>query len=286
MKLGINNSIWEIAGVDFYQAIDRIVSLGFIYVDVLAFGSADPTRIKGAARKKLVKKFKDLGLVASNMVMLTPGNISSNHRAEREKCLDYLKQCAEFQAELGGRQILLGFGGGSLTLSLSREKAWANSVDFIKEFCEWLSKMGMFLTLELDPFVFYVINDTTSMARIIADVNMDNLFANVDLGHLAITREPPVALEKLRGRILHVHISDNNGKVHANYIIGTGVTVIPKYIEKLIQIGVDETCRSYGEVAVAAMELGEIGQKVEDPDDYVKKSLEYVEENVPLLTRY
>jgi len=285
LKLGINNSIWEIAGLGFYESMDKIVNMGFKYVDVLAFGSADPTKLKGNKRGKLVKKFKDLGLVASNMVMLTPGNISSPSSKEKEKCLSYLKACAEFQAELGGKQLLLGFGGGSLTLSLSRERAWANSVEFIRNFCEWLSKMNMFLTLEMDPFVFYVINDTTSMARIIADINMDNLFANVDLGHLAITREPPAALEKLRGRVLHVHISDNNGKVHANYIIGRGVARIPEYIRKLIQMEIDKTCAYYGEIAVAAMELGEIGQEVKDPDEYVRESLEYIHRNVPELKR-
>ena len=114
---------------------------------------------------------------------------------------------------------------------------------------------------------------------------MNNLFANVDVGHLAITREPPVALEKLRGRVLHVHISDNNGKIHANYIIGKGVTCIPGYIKKLIEMGIDETCAQHGEVTVASMELGEIGQEIKDPDEYVRESLEYMEKNVPELPK-
>jgi sugar phosphate isomerase/epimerase len=62
------------------------------------------------------------------------------------------------------------------------------------------------------------------MAKMIKYVGAPNLFANIDTGHLAITREPPSALEKLRDGILHVHISDNDGKVHANWIIGKGVT--------------------------------------------------------------
>lgn len=285
MKLGINSSIWEIGGVNFSDAIDRISRAGFRYVDVLALGSVDPTKMEAKTRKRLIRKFKDSGLVASNMVILPPGNISSNLEEEREKCLAFLKRCAEFQRELGGKQILLGFGGGFLSLKLSRERAWVNSVEFIRDLCEWLSEMRMFLTLELDPFVFHVVNDTTSMARIISDVNMNNLFANVDLGHLAITREPPAALEKLRGKILHVHLSDNNGSIHANYILGKGVTLFPEYIKKLIEMKVDETCRQYKEVAVAAMELGEMGQDIADPDRYVRESLEYIERNIPELRR-
>jgi len=236
-------------------------------------------------RRKIAHKFQLLGLTSSGMVMLVPGNIASPDSKEREKCLSYLKSCAEFQAELGGRQVLLGFGGGWKTLETSREEAWVNAASFIKEYCEWLSNFNIFLTLELDPSVYYVINDTTSMAKMIEDVEVPNLFANIDIGHLAITREPPRALEKLKDRVLHVHISDNDGKVHANWIIGRGVARVPDYLRKLIEIGIDRTCARHNETAVASLELGEIGQKIKDPDQYVQESLEYLSSNVPEITK-
>lgn len=284
MKLGIVSSIWEWAGLSLYEATDRIAALEFKYVDVLAYGSAHPTKIKGSARKELADKFQDLGLVACNMVMLPP-NISLPESQERRKGMDYVMACAEFQAELGGKQLCLGMGGGSLELNLSQERAWVNSVEFITDFAERLSKMKMFLTLEFDPFYFSVIQDTTTLARIIAEVDMENVFANVDLGHLAMTREPAGAMRKLRGTVLHVHISDNDGETHTNSIIGTGVTAIPEYFKALEQMEVEETCRTCGEVAVAVLELGEEGQDIKDSDNYVKKSLEYMERNVPSLTK-
>lgn len=285
MRLGINNSIWEITGISLPKSLDRINSLGFKYVDVLAYGSGDPRVLNQDERRKIAHKFQDLGLASSGMVMLVPGNIASNDAKERERCLSYLKSCTEFQAELGGRQVLLGFGGGWKTLETSREEAWVNSVNFIKDYCKWLSNFDIFLTLELDPSVYYIINDTTSMAKMIEDVDVPNLFANIDIGHLAITREPPKTLEKLKDRILHVHISDNDGKAHANWIIGTGVTRVSDYLRKLIEMGIDKTCNRYNEAAVASLELGEIGQKVKDPDLYVGESLEYLSKNVPEITK-
>jgi len=276
MKLGINNSIWEIAGISLYESLGRINSLGFKHVDVLAYGSGDPRVLNQDERRKIAHKFQDLGLTSSGMVMLVPGNIASNDAKERERCFSYLKSCAEFQAELGGRQILLGFGGGWKTLETSREEAWVNSVNFIKNYCEWLSNFDIFLTLELDPSVYYVINNTTSMVKMIEQVDSPILFANIDIGHLTITREPPGALEKLRDGILHVHISDNDGKVHANWIIGKGVTPVPDYLRKLIEMEIDKTCNRYNETAVASLELGEIGQKIKDPDLYVKESLDNI----------
>jgi len=285
MRLGINNSIWEIAGISLYKSLDRINSLEFKYIDVLAYGSGDPRTLNQDERRKIAHKFQDLNLISSGMVMLVPGNIASNNAKERERCFSYLKSCAEFQAELGGRQVLLGFGGGWKTLEINQEEAWANSVNFIKDYCEWLSNFDIFLTLELDPSVYYVINDTASMAKIIEEVDAPNLFANIDIGHLAITRELPMALEKLKNRILHAHISDNDGKVHANWIIGRGVTRVPDYLRKLVEIGIDRTCARHNEEAVASLELGEIGQKVKDSDQYVRESLEYLSKNVPEITK-
>jgi len=285
MRLGINNSIWEITGIGLPKSLDRINSLGFKYVDVLAYGSGDPRTLNQEERRKIAHKFQELGLTSSGMVMLVPENIASNDAKERERCLSYLKSCVEFQAELGGRQVLLGFGGGWRILETSREGAWVNSVNFIKGYCEWISNFDIFLTLELDSSVYYVINDTTSMAKMIEEVDAPNLFANIDIGHLAITREPPRALEKLKDRILHAHISDNDGKAHANWIIGRGVARVPDYLRKLIEIGIDETCARYNETAVASLELGEIGQKIQDPDQYVQESLKYLSSNVPEITK-
>lgn len=285
MRLGINNSIWEITGISLPKSLDRINSLGFKYVDVLAYGSGDPRTLNQEEKRKIAHKFQELGLTSSGMVMLVPENIASNDAKERERCLSYLKSCVEFQAELGGRQVLLGFGGGWRILETSQEGAWVNSVNFIKGYCEWISNFDIFLTLELDPSVYYVINDTTSMAKMIEEVDAPNLFANIDIGHLAITREPPRALEKLKDRILHAHISDNDGKAHANWIIGRGVAQVPDYLRKLIEIGIDETCARYNETAVASLELGEIGQKIQDPDQYVQESLKYLSSNVPEITK-
>lgn len=283
MKLGINSSVWEIAGISLDKALDRINGLGFRYVDVLAFGSGNPVSLSSNERRRIIKKFQDFGLVSPGMVTLPPANIASSNSREKEKCLSYLKSCGEFQAELGGGQILLGFGAGWKTLEISREEAWVNSAVFIKEYCEYLSNLNILLTLELDPFVYNVVNDTVSMKRMIEDVGQANLFANIDIGHLAITREPPRALEKLKDRIVHAHISDNNGRTHANYIIGTGVTKVADYLNKLIEMGIDEMCKNYDQIAVASLELGEIGQDIENPDDYVIKSMRYLKKNIPRL---
>jgi len=285
MWLGVNNSVWEIAGIPIEKALEEIHRFGFLYVDVAAVGSANPLSLSRQQRKGIADRFGHLGLKPVQMVMLTPGNIASGQSKEKEKCLSYLKECAEFEAQLGGKQILLGFGAGNLTLELSRERAWVNSVDFLQSFCEWLKDTEMYLALELDPALYYVVNDTTTMLKMIEEVNMPNLFANIDIGHLAITREAPKKLEQLKDKIIHIHISDNNGLAHANDIIGTGACQIAAYLNKLGEMQIDHLCQNYGEIAVAALELGEMGQKIEHPENYVSQSLKFLEKTAPYLKK-
>ena len=283
MKLGINTGLWEIKGIKLEDSIPAIKGYGFKYIDVFAVGSGNPTLLSNPEKLSISRLFQQKDLKASNMVCIPPGNISSTDQSEREECLKYIKSCAQFQSMLGGKQILLGSGGGQKTMSLSHERAWINSSSFITEACEYLYELNMFLTLEFEPYIFLIINSTYEMLKMIEEVNAPNLFANIDIGHLAITREPPVQLKKLKNYILHTHISDNGGEKHANAIIGSGCALIKESLYELLSLNLDISCNEKGEVMVAALELGEMGQKIEDLDSYVGESINYVNKFVPEL---
>ena len=121
------------------------------------------------------------------------------------------------------------------------------------------------------------------MARVIEDVGMPNVFPNVDIGHLCITREAPNTLEKLRDRILHVHISETDTFEHTNSIIGTGNADFRAYIDKVLELGIEDNCKEYEDACVAGIEMGEPGGSVDDPDRWVKESLDYLRKVLPEL---
>jgi len=112
---------------------------------------------------------------------------------------------------------------------------------------------------------------------------MPNVFSNIDVSHLNITRESPNKLEKLRNKIIHIHISDCDGLDHTNSILGTGTTDIASYMNKLSELRVEDVAMKYGEQAVAAIELGDPGITVDDPDRWVKDSIKYLSRNLPSL---
>ena len=125
------------------------------------------------------------------------------------------------------------------------------------------------------------------LAKVVEDLGLPNVYPNVDVGHLVITREEPDSLEKLKERILHVHLSETESFAHTNSILGTGVVDFKAYVAKLIELGIEENCARLGESCVAGIEMGSeaSGGFVDDPDGWVKQSLDYLESVLPELTK-
>jgi len=135
--------------------------------------------------------------------------------------------------------------------------------------------------MELEPEALHVLNGIDAMAEMLKSVDCENLFANIDIGHLNILREPPEMMEKLRRKIIHMHISDNEGLSHTNSVIGEGNADIRAYICKALDMGIDDTARRAGDVAVAGIEIGEPGEYINDSDYRVLRSIGNIYLRVP-----
>ena len=285
MKLGINTFIYELGNVSIQDSLKKIFSMGFKYVDLVPFGSLHPENITKKSAQWVSKLFEDLGLKSSQMLLLDTKNLTTSSRRERIKIMDYFKKISEFQLRVGGKQLLVCWGQGIIQSNMLWEQAWLNSVYTIKEFAEWALPYKLLISLELDPGVYFLNNNLYRMVKMLEDIEMPNVFANIDVSHLNLTRETPNKLEKLRGKIIHVHVSDCDGLNHTNSILGTGNTDIALYLDKLNGLGVEDTASKFGEEAVAAIELGDPCIVVDDPDRWVEDSLAYLLRLVPALKR-
>ena len=78
------------------------------------------------------------------------------------------------------------------------------------------------------------------MVRFLSDVDHPAVKANLDISHLALARQPAPAIEALRGRVAHVHISDCDGKVHGDLPPGRGVVDFPPYLEAIKRLGIED----------------------------------------------
>ena len=98
------------------------------------------------------------------------------------------------------------------------EEAWLNSIDSIRELAQWGLKDGLLVDLEIEPHVYFILNSTDKAARMVEDIGMPNVFPNLDIGHFVINREAPHRIEKIKDKIIHVHLSETQGYEHTNSI--------------------------------------------------------------------
>ena len=283
MKLSLNTYIYECARVPIQKALSSVKKFGFSLVDFAGINSGDPTLMTAEQRKEIVSMMNDLGLKLSQFQLAHTQQLASSDASLRAKGIDYMKRCADFVKELDGKQMLVWWGCGVLEFAIPREQSWMNAVNSMKEFCSWCEPDGLIVELELEPHNFSFLNSTATMVKMVEDVNTSNIYSNVDIGHMSINREGPIAIEKFGRRILHAHISETDSFEHTNSIIGTGNVDYPVYINKLFELGIEENCKKLGVPCAAGIEMGEKIGGVDDPDRWVQESLAYINKILPEL---
>ena len=63
--------------------------------------------------------------------------------------------------------------------------------------------------------------------------------ANIDVSHLLLAKVQPEELRRLKGKAIHVHISDCDGKVHGDLPPGRGVVPFEPYLREIKALGID-----------------------------------------------
>jgi sugar phosphate isomerase/epimerase len=285
MKLALNTYVYEVAKWPIEKTLKSAKKLGFKYTEYAACGSGDPTLMSARQRRDLIQLNRDLGLQSSQMLLANVEHMACPDTKVRQQVLDYMKRCSEFQLELGGRQVLICWGCGVHLAEMLPEQAWLNSIQSIGALAKWGLKSGLLVDLEVEPHVYFILNTSDKAARMIEDIGLPNVFPNLDIGHFVINREGPQRLEKIKDKIIHVHLSETQGYDHTNSIIGTGTVDFASYVHKAIELGIEENCRRLGEPCVAGIEMGEPRYPVDNPDRWVKESLEYLSKHLPELTR-
>jgi sugar phosphate isomerase/epimerase len=284
VKLALNTYVYEVGKFPIEKTLRSAVKFGFKNIEYAAYESGDPTLMSPAQRKDLVARFRGEGLYCAQLLLIHTEEAASPDAAKREETLEYMKRCSDFLLELGGKQALVCWGCGVHRPDVLPEQTWLNAVSTVRKFAEWSLEKGILIDFEIEPHVYFVTNSTAKAAQFVEDVGMPNVFPNVDIGHLCIVREAPCRLDKLRDRILQVHISETNTFEHTNSIIGTGQADFKAYIEKVLELGIEDNCRRYGEPCVAGVEMGSPGIPVDDPDRWVRESLEYLKKILPNVT--
>jgi sugar phosphate isomerase/epimerase len=287
MKLALNTLVYEVGNIGPEESLKSAVDLGFRYIEYAGIRKGNPATMSKESRREVLRIVKDNDLYVSQMLLVATKDTAHPDINKRNAVFDYMKICADFQMELGGRQLLVCWGGGLYEPGITREQSWLYMLENVGRFASWCLDKKLLVGIELDPHVYFICNNTYKLAKAVEDIGLPNIYPNVDIGHLVITREGPEQLEKLKSRLLHVHLSETESFAHTNSILGTGVVDFKAYVDKLIDLGIEENSRKYGEPCVAGIEMGSeaSGAFVENPDMWVRQSLAYLANIMPELTK-
>ena len=234
MKLGLINSAWAQTGKGTAYGIHQTKAIGFDSIDIFA----DPLDLDAGERKLIRIECEKAGLPVVSVACVAVGLIDFNPSVQRfsvERCKAYLN----FAYELGAKNVLLVLGEYIWEKQvIPPAEQWATGVKHLKTLGDSAAKLGVQIALELEPFKLSLLNDVPNMVRFVDDVAHPAVKANIDVSHLQLAGTKPEELRALKGKAIHIHISDCDGKVHGDLPPGRGVVDFLPYLREIGDLGI------------------------------------------------
>ncbi|MEI7855088.1 MAG: sugar phosphate isomerase/epimerase family protein [Planctomycetota bacterium] len=234
MQLGLINSAWAQVGKATSYGIQKTKEIGFDCIDIFA----DPLDTDAKERRLIRTECEKAGLPIISVACVATGLIDFNPSVQRfhmDRCNKYLDMCYEFDA----KNLLLVLGEYIWEKQvIPPQEQWNTAVHNTRELGKYAQGLGLQIAIELEPFKLSLVNNVESMVRFLDQVNHPAVQANIDVSHLLLSNTPASELKNLKGKAIHVHISDCDGKVHGDLPPGKGVVDFPPYLEEIKKLNV------------------------------------------------
>jgi D-psicose/D-tagatose/L-ribulose 3-epimerase len=237
MKLGLINSAWAGTHVGTAEGIRHTKKIGFDTIDIFA----DPLEIAVRERKLIKDTAEEVGLPIISVCCVALGIADFNGPVQKfhvQRCKAYL----DFVYELEARNLLLVLGEYIWQQEVIKpQDQWKWAADNVRALGEYAAGLDLEIAIELEPFKLSLVNNLDLMVQFLNDVNHPAVRANMDVSHLHLAHTPAADIQRLKGRIAHVHFSDCDGKVHGDLPPGRGVVDFIPYLQALENVGFDGT---------------------------------------------
>lgn len=235
MKLGLINSAWAQSGKDTAYGIRMTREIGFDTIDIFT----DPLDIDVKERRLIKRECDKASLPIVSIACVAVGLIDFNPSVQRfhlQRCKSYLDLAYEYDA----KNVLLVIGEYIWEQQvIPPAEQWQTGVRNLRELGKYAGDLGLQIALELEPFKLSLVRDVDSMLRFIDDVNHPAVKANIDVSHLVLSKIRPEELRRFKGKAIHVHLSDCDGKVHGDLPPGRGVVEFMPYLQEIEALGID-----------------------------------------------
>src|SRR5437660_7486458 len=257
MKLGLINSAFVQAGVETASGLKHISRMGFDCVDI-------HTEAVGISQKEVSLVAKtcdklDLPIISLPVCSLGLADFSA---PVRDFHIERTKKFVALAQTWRAKNVLLVLGEYMWQREvIAPEAQWQWALETCRRIGDYADKKRIDIALELEPFRLSLLNSVDTMVRFVDECGHPRVRANIDISHLVLSDTSPAELKKLKGKAIHVHLSDCDGKVHGDLPPGRGVVKFAPYLPAIKELNID---------GVISIEL----EYAPDP----KKVVEWVEE--------
>ena len=235
MRLGIINSAFQQVGMDTATGLKHISRIGFDCVDIF-------TEAMGIAKDEIdnvSKTTQQLQLPIISLPVVAVGLIDFNDPV-REFHIERTKKFIDLAQTWGAKNILLVLGEYIWQREVIPPKAqWDWGIETCRRLGDYAGKRGIDIALELEPFRLSLLNSIDAMVRFVDECDHPRVRANVDISHLVLSDTSAAEVQKLKGRAIHVHLSDCDGKVHGDLPPGRGVVKFAPYLHAIKELQID-----------------------------------------------
>ena len=235
MKLGLINSVWLGTSIDPYsEGISVTKQIGFDTIDVLPVEG----ELSGAQLKSVKDNARQAGLPIRSIPLILFGLFDPN-RSARLHSVEIGRRLVDLASLLEADNVLIVNGEyfWQLETGFTREWIWNTLVEGMHQIGQHAAAAGIRIAIELEPFRMSIVNSIDSMDALLKAVDLPGVvMANVDCSHLFLAKTPPEEIQKLRGRIAHVHLSDAIDK-HGDLPPGRGRAPLKAYLAELATAG-------------------------------------------------
>lgn len=234
MKLGINLFLWsDRMHEGLLPVLELLKNIGYDGVELPMFD------LDAEEWQRWGQRLDDLGLErTANTVIAPEHNPVSSDASVRENAYRHMQTvidcCAAVGAPLlcGPHQVALGvFTGRGPT-----DDEWRWSVEHLRRVADYAALADVKLAEEVvNRFELYHVNTLDEGIRLVDDVGHPNCGIHLDTFHSHIEeKDPAEAIRRAKGRIAHVHVSENDRGVP-----GTGSVAWNAIFAALRTIGYD-----------------------------------------------
>jgi sugar phosphate isomerase/epimerase len=154
--------------------------------------------------------------------------------------LDRCKRFIDLARDWDAKNILLVLGEYLWQREVIPPAAqWQWAVATCRQLGDYAARKKIDIALELEPFRLSLLNNVNEMVRFVDECAHPRVRANIDISHLVLSDTSPADLKKLKGKAIHVHLSDCDGKVHGDLPPGRGVVKFAPYLQAIKELKID-----------------------------------------------